>query len=82
MSHDTSKTAVTTGKLCLGVQEILFNHLALELSDVILISNDLAAFNEFMPPFFPSLVSLLLCTAQCVFGGELVHRQFKPLMAE
>lgn len=53
MSHDTSKMEVTTGKLCLGVQEILFNHLALELSDVILISNDLAAFNEFMPPLFP-----------------------------
>lgn len=68
MSHDTNKTEVTAGKLCLGVQEILFNHLALELSDVILISNDLAAFNEFMPPFSPltSVTVVMHCT-MCIW---------------
>lgn len=68
MSDDTSKTELTTGKLYLGVQEIVFNHLALELSDVILISNDLAAFNEFMPPFFTltSVTVVMHCT-MCIW---------------
>lgn len=79
MFDDTSSKELTTGKLCLWwllvCRECTFSFKPLWCN----IDVKRPCITSWIHVLFHLLTSTLLCSAQCVFVGELLHIQVKPL---